>query len=50
MKLAVPAPPLKRHLLPLAPPAVRATEKYGHVLFLKIQDGKESVLPVFIGA
>lgn len=32
---------------PLSP--VRHTDKYGHVLFLKLLDGNNSVLPVYIG-
>lgn len=28
---------------------VRHTDKYGHVLFLKLLDGNNSVLPVYIG-
>lgn len=30
-------------------PTVRHTDKYGHVLFLKLLDGNNSVLPVYIG-
>lgn len=38
--------------LPIPPhDAVRHTEKYGHVLFLRVLDGShESMLPVYIGA
>ena len=43
--------PLRPTHLPAAipPPRVRATEKYGHIVLLRLKDGAGSLLPVYIG-